>query len=185
MPIVLIIDEKITLEQLMQGKKVEVIYETSFNNKTQIKIFPDDYIPEEQYIFKKVYDDAVYGSEVGSKIHKLVSIGNNIQITVKTRLGTLENDLALVDTSHMINMKFTRHGFTKEDVTISVPYGDNFSQSDIDLLSTLGIIVEGVSNNFNVLQQRGDLTIEVIKEPNDSFISLPDFDNGKILLLDQ
>jgi hypothetical protein len=181
--IVLIIPEKITEEQLFNGKTIEIVYETQFNNKRQIKTFPNDFTQEEQFFFKKVYDDAVYGSELNTHIYKCKRINNNIIIETRERFGVFEDNLQIVDNTHILKFVVTKYGFQKTSVNFELLYGENFTQEAIDLLLTIGITVSGISNNFEVLTQSCDVCFEILKESTDSYINLDNFENGKTIIL--
>lgn len=181
--IILIIQEKITEEQLMTGKTVEVVYETLFNGKTQTKIFPNDFTPEEQLFFKSVYDDAVYGSEINNHIYKCKNIDNNITLEIKTRYGINADDLQIVDNTHIIKFKITKFGFETQEIFLENLYGEEFTQQNIDLLLSIGVVLTGVSNDFTVTQQSCDIAIEILKENNDAYINLNNFENGKTIIL--
>ncbi len=181
--VILIIQEKITEEQLMTGKTVEIVYETLFNGKTQTKIFPNDFSPEEQLFFKSVYDDAVYGSEIETHIYKCKNIDNNITLEIKNRYGMNPDDLQVETNEHVIKFKITKFGFETQEIFFEALYSEAFTTEVNDLLLTLGVVLDGVSNNFTVTEQLCDIAIEVLKENNDSYINLDNFVNGKTIIL--
>ena len=100
---------------------------------------------------------------------------------IKERFGINEDDLQVVDNQTNVKIKFTRYGFETTIVEINVPYGEALTQEQNDELLTIGIIISGVSNDFTLEQQKGDISIEFIKGENDSYIDFPNFENGKII----
>lgn len=178
----LIIPNKIVDEQLLLGQKIEFEYITLFNNTVRLKIFPDDFSLEEQGLFKKVYEEAVYGSEVGNKIYKCSNQANTITINGYKRIEPTELGAQDFDITEVIKLKFTRFGIKNTFREIEYNFSESVSQSEIEKLLEIGILLSSTNDNLTIDSYNGDISIEIIKEDSDSFIDLGDFKNGTLIL---
>ncbi len=177
------IPNKIVDEQLLNGEKITIQFFTTFNQTFIEKIFPDDFTPEEQQVFKNVYELAVYGSEVGKNIFRCFNSGKNINISGYKR--TEPNETSVVDFApeKLIKLQFTRHGIGNKSVEIKNNLGSTFTQQQLDELIQIGITIQGTTGQFDVIDYDGDIAIEIIKDAEDSFIDLGGFQNGRIVFI--
>lgn len=178
----LIIDQKIVDQQLMEGKKIEIIFSTLFNATDVIKKFPDDFTPEQQTLMKQIYDLAVYGSEVGNRVYKCSNEGAVIAITGYTRIEPTVDGIMNFPVDDKITLEFSRHGLDVKAALLEIELNESFNEAHSALLETIGIKVNGTGGNFEIIEFTGDISIGVIKNPTDSFINMGDFKNGKLII---
>ena len=176
----LTISEKITDEQLLAGKKINIEFETLFNGKREIKVFPDDFTVEQQETFKQVYEQAVYGSEVGEKIFRCENTGSQISISGYTRTEPTETGIEDFDETTPLQILFTRHGIKDLSEKITTNFFSSFKEDEISRLRNLGIAVSGTTSDFQITNYDGDVTVQVLKNEVDSYINIGDFVEGKV-----
>lgn len=175
------IEEKIVDEQLLSGKTIEIEYTTAFNQKVITKTFPNDFNSEEQQLFKNIYEKVVYESEIGCNIFRCENTNRVITISGYTRIGNTVDDVENFTNSKVIKLVFTRYGLSQKRVEVELQYGDNFTQQQIDELLAIGIQITGNSNVFEIVNFDSDISVEIVKEYEDSYIDLGGFDEGKII----
>ena len=174
----IIIDEKIHNEQLAKGKKIEVKYITTFNQKKVSKVFPDDFTEQEMAVMKQLYDKVVYENEVGNNVYRCNNDGNTIYLSAYKRIKPTETGIKHFTDDKIITWKFTRHGLQDEIVNISLGYNETFSQEHQDQLAEIGVDVSGKANDFGLIGYNSDVSIQIIQGKEDSVISLGDFVDG-------
>ena len=177
----IIIDEKIHNEQLAKGKKIDVKYITTFNQKKVSKVFPDDFTEQEMVIMKQFYDKVVYENEVGNNVYRCNNDGNAITLSAYKRIAPTETGIEHFTDDKQITWKFTRHGLRDEIVNVSLGYNEDFTQENLDDLVEIGIEVSGKANNFGLIGYNSDISIQLVTGKDNSVISLGDFENGVLI----
>lgn len=175
------IEKKILDEQLALGKKVSIVCYTEFNGANIEKIFPDDFTPEQQLMFKDMYDLLAYEGEVSRKIFKCKNEGNVITISGYARTGVGVDDVEDFVQGEPFELSFTRFGITKKSVTIYTNYGTPLTQVQLDSLKEIGIEVTGFGDEFEIMDFDSDISIQLVTEYGDSYVDFGDFTRGQII----
>ena len=175
----IIIDEKIHNEQLAKGKKIDVKYITTFNQKKVSKVFPDDFTEQEMAIMKQLYDKVVYENEVGNNVYRCNNDGNAIYLSAYKRIAPTETGIEHF-TDELITWKFIRHGLQEETVNVTLNYNEHFTQEHLEQIAEIGVEVSGKANNFGLTDYNSDISIKVVPGKEDSVISLGDFVDGVV-----